>query len=1312
MAASTIKYSDLDRKIGWWLPHIPYVWLCDYEYDDRGEIIKLNEENINNCGRIYLIPDNHFAFFTQNIFPKIIKLQDKEKCSTYVHKFFQIHIIPDNEILKPERFRKDYKNCLIFKNGKLIGPVSPSVLKYGQIRGNLESNQTSKYYDSNLSIGFDRLIYKASFLNTIEWDYKNSIFYKLVYAGKGIIKENFFEGVKVSYKDLIENSLLFNEVCDDFPLTTNLIENYKERRTDIERQANNTHIILTNKIYELIELFLSEARKHASPKEKELYKDMTPNEFIIRLIMKRPLAFYGANNAVKLRTREEREKIGNVQNYWKSSMTDDYKKYIGSQKIKDEFLDDYLSYPEMQISAYLGVSVPTFFINSGNRYNFGEKQDDKFHVSQGIITGIVGARFEEPLKMEYEFLIVTPHHNKDTGYGKDNNLKWYFNVWKKFYGVNYFHTYDEVVNLKSRGSGNDYMLSQSNFLNISAYIKKIKSVYDIFILDSLKTYRGDKSLIDMNPHNDGLCLIFTGVGLGVWAIDPSIQTYIAIQVIYQTLTQILEKHAASEHIKCINFSYINGNSIVESHTKLTQYFNTFVDRNKSKYPDSYISEEILHYNVIFQLEKDLIRKGINIMYTQGVIDPLIKNKYKNAFCYAWDSNSFAGNEYWDGALSASGDPAAACCSTISQLQNPYINHKLLDVDSIHIYEYNKPSSGGILAYGHHLVGPSDIVLSKPSIIPLNMLSPPQFKPPSPPSIPSNITTVDQLKLGQFNVPIPLKPFNIPPPSIAPPPIPSSNQPQSSSSKQNIENVDSSTGVIDTHNPPALVTALYQKSQFKEDTFSKFKLTYESLITTSKWFVTLCSDYPTKENLIDNFDHNQIVNQAMNTKIILDVSVHKLIDQFLSLCKVKGSDVEKRLYRDMNPKEFIFRLISKRPLYFFDPDNKFLLRTREHRETLSGWKGPKGWFNYMVDYNYSKDGKRLDTYYVKDEFLDDYLSYHEMQISAYIGISVPTFFINNGRRDNLGKPDNDHILRGLYTGHVGARFEEPLKMEAQHMLVSKKHNTENFYGKEAIASSYGWRMKLWADFYKVDYFPTYDEVKEWKDSKDSRGYIYATCNTPYGIEYLDMGLYLRKIGSVYKTYIVDAMKRYTLGDKSINPDPNQKGLYIIFTGLGLGAWVKNKNIQTYAMIQVIYKNIYEYIKGFTPSQNPIKFIELNFILDNSYSLNTLKSLYDGEKEPILHLMANEHLHTFHEQIIERGTQIVYTKQPPFRKELEGYSVVCNYAWDSNSFPGNEYWGKRLQASGDPAAACCSTIVQLQNPYVNFNLLNPESIQVLQ
>jgi len=41
--------------------------------------------------------------------------------------------------------------------------------------------------------------------------------------------------------------------------------------------------------------------------------------------------------------------------------------------------------------------------------------------------------------------------------------------------------------------------------------------------------------------------------------------------------------------------------------------------------------------------------------------------------YAWDGGALPGNEYWWGQLSASGDPAAACCSMIGELGNPAVN---------------------------------------------------------------------------------------------------------------------------------------------------------------------------------------------------------------------------------------------------------------------------------------------------------------------------------------------------------------------------------------------------------------------------------------------------------------------------------------------------------------------------------------------------------------------------------------------------------------------------------------------------------------
>jgi hypothetical protein len=82
------------------------------------------------------------------------------------------------------------------------------------------------------------------------------------------------------------------------------------------------------------------------------------------------------------------------------------------------------------------------------------------------------------------------------------------------------------------------------------------------------------------------------------------------------------------------------------------------------------------------------KNTFNIHFTnRNPADPLTgsNNQKLVVACYAWDGNSFPGNEYWMGMLTASGDPAAACCSNIPELQNPYINPTLRAKTAIHIY---------------------------------------------------------------------------------------------------------------------------------------------------------------------------------------------------------------------------------------------------------------------------------------------------------------------------------------------------------------------------------------------------------------------------------------------------------------------------------------------------------------------------------------------------------------------------------------------------------------------------------------------------
>jgi len=142
-----------------------------------------------------------------------------------------------------------------------------------------------------------------------------------------------------------------------------------------------------------------------------------------------------------------------------------------------------------------------------------------------------------------------------------------------------------------------------------------------------------------------------GLGLGVWQVCPNQPLWFV-----DTLYEVLKFDFAEEH------------SISDIH------FSWFPEDLQSKFDET-----------TNQIKISFSKRNPADQLTGNDVGKLI------VAMYAWDGNSFPGNEYWCGMLTASGDPAAACCSTIPELQNPLVNPFLLE--NIWITNESKALSG-------------------------------------------------------------------------------------------------------------------------------------------------------------------------------------------------------------------------------------------------------------------------------------------------------------------------------------------------------------------------------------------------------------------------------------------------------------------------------------------------------------------------------------------------------------------------------------------------------------------------------------------
>ncbi|KAI1426395.1 hypothetical protein F5Y12DRAFT_279470 [Xylaria sp. FL1777] len=381
--------------------------------------------------------------------------------------------------------------------------------------------------------------------------------------------------------------------------------------------------------------------------------------------------------------------------------------------------------------------------------------------------------------------------------------------------------------------------------------------------------------------------------------------------------------------------------------------------------------------------------------------------------------------------------------------------------------------------------------------------------------------------------------------------------------------------------------------------------------------------PIKSNSVANFDPETVKKDALNTRIVVHSRFPQLVQQFLEHKKLHGSTPEKAIYHDRwTWQQQVARLIEKRSLAFIGGTDFTVLRSGEHiGSAYMEWD--------RVGTEEEGQNRHL--------FLKDYLSYDEIMLSSLIGVSGPSFFINDGRRTNVGNPGKagDFEPRGVIVGLVGPRFERKDRMDSAFVLKDSRNPRQH--------------PELRGIF--LDFFGR---------SKDRSSAF-------------DEGIYMARIRIAADILFLEASQRA----KAVG-----KKAYVYVVGLGLGVWAW-RGIGNQALL---------YVEAFIES--------LNQLGDSLSHIGTVEFAWIDK------VLGFEH------RLMPFGTSqtvidVRFSRRNPAEK-LHGVDenqlLVLSYAWDGNAFPGNEYWVGSLAGSGDPAAACMSTISELHNPMVNPGFLD--------
>lgn len=362
-------------------------------------------------------------------------------------------------------------------------------------------------------------------------------------------------------------------------------------------------------------------------------------QMVQRLIYNRPLAFVGNGNITS-----GMETPGNPKAL--DHIAGSFEPYVTGKSLE--------KYELISLAALVGCWSLTPIVHSGKKFsahNIGRLREDKFFNgdkkngdfnTEAYVCGLVGARFEKANQMEHAYI--------KEGLPKNNPIhKGLRELFESKITLNknkYKHTY----------GGNQTAINKQNL-----YRERIRFTFELFLLQCFNI---------STTKNQSLCPVFTGLGAGVWAANSGIGSNINDIIEDVILSILTDNPDYLETFPAIRISSINEYPDIVGH--LGSISTVFNDKYKHKYGTVFGSECSIYHTHF--------NKGSGqSFFTQQELNQLIGTEnVKQAFLFAWDGNSFVGNEYWYGDMKGSGDPVTVSSCCIGQLCNPFINHNMLD----------------------------------------------------------------------------------------------------------------------------------------------------------------------------------------------------------------------------------------------------------------------------------------------------------------------------------------------------------------------------------------------------------------------------------------------------------------------------------------------------------------------------------------------------------------------------------------------------------------------------------------------------------